>query len=56
MYTVYYYKDNASFGFDLPIMAFRFAERMEEINGTEYVVQDSNGYMMQKKYFVQKED
>ena len=56
MYTVYYYKDNASFGFDLPEMAFGFAERMEEINGTEYVVQDSNGYMMQKKYFVHNRD
>jgi len=49
MYTVYYYKDNASFGFDYPKMAFGFAERMTKINGTEYVVLDSDGYCVHKK-------
>ena len=49
MYTLYYYRDDAYFGFDFPMMAFNFAERMEKTNGTEYVVMDSDGYFVHKK-------
>ena len=52
MYRLYYYRDNATFGFDFPMMAFNFAERMKEINGTEYVVMDDDGYFVHKKDLV----
>ena len=52
MYALYYYRDDATFGFDFPMMAFNFAERMKEINGTEYVVMDSDGYFVHKKDLV----
>ncbi len=52
MYTLYYYRDDAYFGFDFPMMAFNFAERMEKTNGTEYVVMDSDGYFVHKKDLV----
>ena len=51
MYRLYYYRDDATFGFDFPMMAFNFAERMKEINGTEYVVMD-DGYFVHKKDLV----
>ena len=49
MYTLYYYRDDAYFGFDFPMMAFNFAKRMEKTNGTEYVVMDDDGYFVNKK-------
>ena len=49
MYRLYYYRDDATFGFDFPMMAFNFAERMTKINGTEYVVLDDDGYCVNKK-------
>ena len=52
MYRLYYYRDDAYFGFDYPKMAFNFAERMTKINGTEYVVMDSDGYFVHKKDLV----
>ena len=52
MYRLYYYRDNAYFGFDYPKMAYNFAERMTKINGTEYVVLDEGGYCVHKSDLV----
>jgi len=52
MYRLYYYRDDATFGFDFPMMAFNFAERMKKTNGTEYVVMDNDGYFVHKKDLV----
>ena len=49
MYTLYYYRDEAYWTFNVPMQAFDFAEKNKKTNGTEYVVMDEEGYFVHKK-------
>jgi len=52
MYYLYYYRKEFTYTFPFAGMAFTFAERTVDKNGTEYVVMDEDGNFVHKKDLV----